>query len=287
MTPGENSNPISFRKAVTSQWGEDGIIAEIFRRIGTENKCCVEFGAWDGKYLSNTWDLWHNKDWSAILIEGEAERAKALEKSVQDFEKVKTHNALVTAQQENSLDSILAKLKAPTNLDLLSIDIDGDDYYIFESLKRFIPRLVVIEYNPTIPPELDLVQAQGEYFGASALALVNLAKAKDYGLVCCTETNCFFVHGPDYPKLKMLEPPLHEVFPRDHITYVITAFDGRAFLSQQPTYAPAMASATASPTENPRGWDVLAKRRSTSLPKDPKLIAREPEEILPVRLFSP
>jgi hypothetical protein len=108
--------------------------------------------------------LWHNKSWSAILIEAEAERAKDLEQSIQNLGNVKTYNALVAAQGENSLDNILLKLKAPTNLDLLSIDIDGDDYYIFESLTKFTPRVVVIEYNPTIPAEINVVQTTREYF---------------------------------------------------------------------------------------------------------------------------
>jgi hypothetical protein len=272
-----DSNPMNFRKTVTSQWGEDGIIEEIFKRIGTQNRLCVEFGAWDGQYLSNTWDLWNNKSWSAILIEGEVERAKALEKSVQDFAKVTTYNAFVKARGEDSLENILSKLNAPTNLDLLSIDIDGDDYYVFESLTKFTPRVVIVEYNPTIPPEIDVVQAPDEYFGASALALVNLARKKGYGLVCCTACNCFFVLQSEYPKLEISEPQLHEVFPRDLLTYVITAFDGRAFLSRTPIYVSTIESATLG--------SLIRSRRRANLPKHPKVINHGTEEILPVNLF--
>jgi hypothetical protein len=274
-------NPINFRKTVTSQWGDDGIIEEIFKRIGVENKFCVEFGAWDGKYLSNVWDLWHNNGWSAILIEGEAERAKALQKSTQDFEKVKPYNAFVSPQGENSLDQILTKLKAPTNLDFLSVDIDGDDYYVFESLTKFTPRVVAIEYNPTIPPEMDLVQAQGEYFGASALAVVNLAKKKGYGLVCCTETNCFFVLKSEYPKLEISEPTLDQVFPRDHLTYVITSQDGRAFLSRKPTYVGAIERIP----EPAMLRKIITMRRRSKPPRHPTVIVRDAEDVLPIRLF--
>ena len=277
----QKSNPINFRKTVTSQWGDDGVIEEIFRRIGTENTFCVEFGAWDGKHLSNTWDLWHNQSWSAILIEGDEERTRELEKSIADFKEVKAHNAVVTPDGADSLDNILTRLKAPTHLDLLSVDIDGDDYYIFESLTKFIPRVVVIEYNPTIPPEIDLIQARGEYFGASALALVNLAKKKGYGLVGCTETNCFFVLNSEYPKLNIPEPPLQDVFPRDHLTYLITAFDGRAFLSRQPTYLSTIEGVPESPTLR----DLVRMRRPGPSPKHPKLTVQEPREILPIRLF--
>lgn len=275
MSLNEDSNPNNFRKTVTSQWGDDGIIEEICKRIGVENTFCVELGAWDGKYLSNTWDLWHNKGWSAILIEGDQKRAKELQKSVRNFERVKTYNAFVSPHGENSLDQILTKLEAPIDLDLLSIDLDGDDYYVLESLVKFTPRIVVIEYNPTVPPEIDLVQAQGEYFGASALALVNLAKAKGYGLVCCTQTNCFFVLQSAYRKLRMLEPPLPEVFPRGNLTYVITSQAGLAYLSRVPTYT----SLEKEPLQNPfRGR--LQKRAL----KHPKLLVRGIENILPVSI---
>lgn len=277
----EKSNPINFRKIVTSQWGDDGVIEEIFKRIGTENTFCVEFGAWDGKYLSNTWDLWHNQNWSAILIEGDAEREKALAQSIHNFPKVTSNHSLVTAQGENSLDHILTRLGAPGNLDLLSVDIDGDDYYIFEGLAKFTPRVVVIEYNPTIPPEMDLVQAPGEYFGASALAMVNLAKKKGYGLVCCTETNCFFVLRSEYPKLEISEPDLAQVFPSDHLTYVITAQDGRAFLSRKPTYIEALEKIPEPATLT----QLITMRRPATLPPHPKVIVRGAEEVLPIRLF--
>jgi hypothetical protein len=243
----------------------------------------VEFGAWDGKYLSNTWDLWHNQSWSALLIEGDAEREHALAESIQNFPKVRSDNALVTAQGENSLDQILTRAGAPANLDLLSVDVDGDDYYIFEALTKFTPRVVVIEYNPTIPPEIDLVQAPGEYFGASALALVILAKKKDYGLVCCTETNCFFVLRSEYPKLEISEPALVQVFPRDHLTYVITALDGSAFLSRTPTYVNELERATESFTFG----SLIAGRRRARPPQHPELVVRGPEGILPIKLFYP
>lgn len=278
MTASATGNPANFRKVVTSQWGEDGIIEEIFRRIGTENEFCVEFGAWDGKHLSNSWDLWHNKGWSAILIEGDRERCDALAQSLRDFPKAKAHHAYVAAEGENSLDHILTRLGAPPRLDLLSIDIDSDDYYVFESLRSFTPRLVVVEYNPTVPPETDLVQARGEYFGASARALVRLARGKGYKLVCCTETNCFFVLDADFARLGIPEPSLEEVFPREHLTYVITSQAGRAYLSRRnPTYA-FLDRATL--------WNLIRSRLRARLSKHPKLVARETEDVVtPVRIF--
>ena len=73
-----------FASNVTSQFGEDGMIAKIFDLIGVKNRWWVEFGAWDGKYLSNTWDLINNKGWSAVLAEGDRERAARLAETHRD-----------------------------------------------------------------------------------------------------------------------------------------------------------------------------------------------------------
>lgn len=272
-------NPIEYKKTITSQWGEDGIIEEIFRRIGTENNICVEFGAWDGKHLSNTWNLWHNKGWASILIEGDKERLQSLEENVHGFGKVKVYNIYVSADGINSLDNILTKSNTPPRLDLLSIDVDGDDYYIFQSLEKFTPRVIIIEYNPTVPPELDIVQAPREYFGASALALVNLAKQKGYSFVGCTDTNCFFVLNSDFTKLEIQEPNLNDVFPKKYLTYIITSYDGSAFLSKQPTYAP--------PYERASIIDpCIGALRGKKKKKHPKLINVGLEKTIPVKIFN-
>jgi hypothetical protein len=233
----KQDNPLAWRRSITSQWGEDGVIEEIFRRIGEENRYCVEFGAWDGEYLSNVWHLWHDLNWNAVLIEGDTKRFTSLQSKVALFARVIPVHKFVAGHGENCLDQILLELKVPKRVDLVSIDIDSDDYYVFEGLRQHTPRVLIIEYNPTIPPHLDVVQAEHEYFGASALALVKLASTKGYGLVGCTQSNCIFVLRSEYEKLGIAEPRLSEVFPHDHLTYVITAQDGRAFLTRKPTYS--------------------------------------------------
>lgn len=223
---------------IVSQNGEDGLLAEIFRRIGPRSRCCVEFGAWDGKHLSNTWALWHESGWSAVLIEGDRERFLQLEQSVTPFPGVRAVHAFVSATGPNNLDSLLAQQGIPPDgVDLLSIDIDGDDYHVWSSLAAYRPRVVVIEYNPTIPPELDLVQRRGEYFGASAAALTRLASEKGYGLAACTATNCIYVHRDDFPTLGLPELDLAGSFDRSQLCYVINAYDGRTFLTTKPVYS--------------------------------------------------
>lgn len=226
----------SYEKNVTSQFGEDGILEEILSRIGIENGACVEFGAWDGKHCSNTWQLWHDKGWSAILIEGDADRAAQLKESLTSFPKVVPHCAFVGFEGENALDVILKNAAAPQVIDVMSIDIDGNDYHVFESLNLFYPRVVLIEYNPTIPPHIELVAPPGNYFGSSALSLYNLAKSKNYSLAACTATNLIFVRNADFEKLGFDEPSLDEIMPTDHLTFVITAYDGTSYISRVPTY---------------------------------------------------
>jgi hypothetical protein len=198
----------------------------------------VEFGAWDGRYLSNTWDLWRNQGWRAVLIEGDAERFRSLERTALRHSSVTAVHAFVTPRGENSLDQLLGKLGIGEDIDLLSVDIDGDEFYVLEGLERVRPRVIVIEYNPTIPPELSLVQEPGAYFGASARALVELGKRKNYRFVGCTQTNCILVDEADFGKLEITEPDLAHVFPRESLTYVVNAYDGATFVSRVPLFSP-------------------------------------------------
>lgn len=228
----------NYRKNITSQFGEDGIFEELFRRIGPERKgLCIEVGAWDGKYCSNTWNLWHNKEWDAILIEGNLDRHNAFVRENADFQNVRAICAFVEASGERSLDNLLAPLiREGKEPDLLSIDIDGDDYYIWESLTALSPRVVIIEYNPTIPPHLALVQEPGQYFGASAKALVELAARKGYELIALTETNCIFLHASLLQKAGVQPLVLADALSPDTFSYVISSYDGTTVLTRMPMF---------------------------------------------------
>lgn len=226
----------NFKTNVTSQHGEDGIIKEIFNQIGTTSRLCIEFGAWDGRHLSNTWSLWADSQWAAILIEGDRERYKILTKRTENFSNVETINAYVSPEGADSLDNILKKKKIDKDIDLLSIDIDGDDFHIFESLSEHLPRCVVVEFNPTIPPEIDYVQPIGDYIGCSARALVRLAQSKGYAFVACTDTNCVFVLESQLKNSYIKPVELRDVFPYHHLTYVINSYNGDTFLTNTPTY---------------------------------------------------
>lgn len=229
---------LEYARNITSQFGEDGILAEIFRRIAPRSRICVEFGAWDGRYLSNTWHWWRQEGWRAVLIEGDAQRYRALQRAVRRHPQATALHAFVTPKGDGCLDSLLEKAGVGSDIDLLSVDIDGDEYYVLEGLKRVRPRVIVAEYNPTIPPELSLVQAPGGYFGAAASALVELAARKSYRFVCCTQSNCIFVDQADFAALDSPEFDLVRDFPRQGLTYVVNSYDGATFASRVPLYSP-------------------------------------------------
>ena len=185
-----------YDERIHSQFGEDGIIKEILNRIEIENldKYCVEFGARDGISDSNTYNLIKNHNYKAVLIEGDEKYFKKLCKNFVSDEIIKL-NKFVDFNGENSLDKILKNTKIPTNFDFLSIDIDGCDYFILESLKLYRPKIICIEFNHLIPNEVEFIQEKNFSIkqGTSALSLVNLAKSKNYLLVGCTLTNLFFI----------------------------------------------------------------------------------------------
>ncbi|OGZ65400.1 MAG: hypothetical protein A3C50_03610 [Candidatus Staskawiczbacteria bacterium RIFCSPHIGHO2_02_FULL_43_16] len=219
---------------VYSQFGEDGITGQIFRVIGVASRICVEIGAWDGFHLSNTANLW-TKGWRGILIESRGKRFQQLMANTKPYHCHCIHEH-VEPEGEHSLESILEKAGITGDIDLLSIDVDGDDYHIFQGLKKISPRVIICEYNPTVPVHMELVAKQGSYFGASALALANLAKSKGYFLVAVTDVNCFFVRSEYAGKFAGYDTDLTSLFLGNHLVYAITDYSGKYMFSQEPKY---------------------------------------------------
>jgi len=280
-----------YRENITSQNGEDGLLREIFRRIGERSRLCVEFGAWDGVHLSNTWVLWNQAGWRALLIEGDRKRYKALAASLKNHPEARALHAYVSDSGSTSLDHLLHQSGvAAEGIDLLSIDIDGDDYHVWHALKDHRPRVVVIEYNPSIPPELDLVQGKGHYFGASAGALLRLAHAKEYRLAACTATNCLFVCAEDFERLRIEELNLIQAFDRGQLAYAINAYDGRVFLNRQPIYSRPLPLATATYWWQRLSEELRGRTNPAQTPAEgvtPVSVVAEsshPRNSLPVRL---
>ena len=192
---------------VNSQNGEDGIIQEIFDIIGISLGLCVEFGAWDGKHLSNTHHLIQNHSWYGILIEANPEKFDELQETYKGNINANCINKAVRFESPDSLDDILSEAKTQEHIDLMSIDVDGADYHIWESMEKYRPRVVVIEFNPTIQNDILFIQDKNENVahGCSLLALVILGKSKGYELICTTAWNAFFVPADLLPEFNIAD----------------------------------------------------------------------------------
>lgn len=195
----KNKRITQYYNSIYSQNGEDGLIEEIFRRIGTTNKYFMEFGV--HSYKNNTTFLLVS-GWEGVWIEGSNEKFVTLQLklSTKDMIRLKYINAFIT---KDTFKQVLVDYNIPNSIDLLSIDIDGNDFYIFKTLKSFRPRVVIIEYNASLGPSKSLVMEYntnfhwkgGNYFGASLKALEKLGAEMGYMLVGCdfSGTNAFFV----------------------------------------------------------------------------------------------
>src|SRR5437867_80987 len=219
---------------VYSQFGEDGIIETLFSVIGTISKICIEFGAWDGFRFSNTANLW-TKGWKGILIEANKAKYKELLRNTAGYD-CHCIAAVVSYAGENTLENIFRMWNLPREIDFLSIDIDGDDYFVFESLREIRPRVIACEYNPTIPPHMELVAEPGNYFGCSPLSLVKLAETKGYRLIALTDTNCFFVLEADFDKFHGYETSLGSLAITKYLTYLLSGYSGDYLASREPIY---------------------------------------------------
>lgn len=208
-----------------SQCGEDGILEAIFGVLGTTKGFCVEFGASSGVGGSNTHRL-VQRGWKGVLIEPSPESYRLLVDNMRAFPEVICLQAFVGLARENTLDSLLEKVGAPHELDLVSIDIDGIDYHVWDSLQLFSPKVVVIEYNPSIPNDVDFVQQPDERIthGSSVKSLVGLADHKGYELAAVTDLNAIFVRNDLFPALGLEDNSLDDV--RDHSTTKTTLFQG-------------------------------------------------------------
>ncbi|MBI4651564.1 hypothetical protein HY745_09840 [Candidatus Desantisbacteria bacterium] len=222
-----------FGTNVYSQSGEDGVIQKILEIIPDPDKWCVEFGAWDGRHLSNTRNLIEKKNYNAIFIEGDKKRFDVLRMNYSQNKNVFAFNEFVGFSKDKNLDNILEKTKIPVNFDLLSIDIDGNDYYTWEAMSRYKPKLVCIEYNPTIPNEVRFVQKPDITVnqGSSLLSLFELGKSKGYELIVALRNNAFFISSEYFP-LFQIKDNRPEVLRKDmsNITYLFSGYDGKIIL---------------------------------------------------------
>jgi hypothetical protein len=224
---------LDFRADVHSQIGEDGVVAKILELIPEKDKWCVEFGAWDGRHLSTTCNLIEGSGYRAVLIEGSAEKFADLKRN-HAKNNVIALNRFVGFSQRDNLDTLLADTPIPRTFDFLSIDIDGNDYHVWKACARYEPKVVAIEFNPTIPTEVAYVQDADPSVsrGCSLLALVELGKAKGYELVCVLPYTAFFVRQPYFPLFNITDNrPATLRTDLSMVTYLFAGYDGTVLLA--------------------------------------------------------
>ncbi len=224
---------IEHKRDVHSQSGEDGVIEQVLRLIPDRDNWCVEFGAWDGLYLTNTRHLIESSGYSAVLIESSQKRYQDLKRNFASFKGVITVNARVGFSASDGLDHILSATPIPIDFDLLSIDIDGNDYHVWQAVSKYQPKVVIVEFNPTIPSQVHFVQEADASVnqGASLSALVELGKSKGYELVSVLAVNAFFVRAEYYPLFQLESNSLEALRTETaEVTYLFSGYDGTVFL---------------------------------------------------------
>lgn len=198
------STPEAFEFQVFSQWGEDGIIQYLLSRIEMPNPVFVEFGITDYQE-ANTRFLLVNDNWKGLVIDCSDRYIHEVQQQELYWKHdLKAVKAFITRENINDL---IAGAGISGDIGLLSIDIDGNDYWVFEAITCVQPRIIVVEYNSllgsnakvSVPydPQFNRQTAHYSevYYGASIAALEALGRAKGYALICSNlaGNNLFFV----------------------------------------------------------------------------------------------
>jgi hypothetical protein len=205
---------------VFSQWGEDGILQHLLRHIAIPRKIFVEFGV-ENYMESNTRFLLINDNWSGLVIDGSSKHIDFIKSDdIYWRHNLKAETAFITRENINDL---IRRNGISGEIGLLSIDIDGNDYWVWEAIDVIVPSVVVLEYNArfgperavTVPYDAGFVRSIAHhsniYYGVSLAALCLLGKRKGYSFVGCNTAgnNAFFVRTElrphDLPELTSAE----------------------------------------------------------------------------------
>lgn len=201
---------------VFSQWGEDGILQSIIRTIRPQSKVFIEFGV-QNYCESNTRFLLINNNWSGLVVDGSSDNIGYIKNDPIYWR----YNLKAECEfiDRDNINSIFKKSGVQGDIGILSIDIDGNDYWVWQAINSVSPAIVVAEYNArfgleravTVPYDPSFVRSNAHfshiYYGASLKALHQLALSKGYAFVGCNSAgnNAFFV------RRDMLKAPLREL----------------------------------------------------------------------------
>ena len=200
------NNPALFGYKVYSQFDEDGIIAYVFSKIGEGDRVFVEIGCSDG--LENNTHALLLQGWRGVWIDADADKLRFIAKHVPASPKLVVKQAFVSAGNAGAIVSdALATLSAQA-VDLLSVDIDGDDLNVLSSLLAVLkPRVICTEYNAKFPPPMKIAikprsgqsWAGDDYHGASLGSFIDVLHSRGYRLIACgvSGVNAFFVRDDD------------------------------------------------------------------------------------------
>ena len=189
---------------VFSQWGEDGLLQYLVSNVKFCNNKFIEFGVED-YYESNTRFLLSNNNWSGLIIDGDSEGInKIKEDTIYWASNLIAINQFIT---KDNINEIIKSNGFAGNIGILSIDIDGNDFWIFKAIDVVKPDLIIIEYNGifgcdfplSVPYDENFVRSKKHYsniyYGASIRALNDLAEQKGYSLIASNDAgnNLFFL----------------------------------------------------------------------------------------------
>jgi hypothetical protein len=180
------------------------------------------------------WHLIKERGWNSVLIEADQTYFEKLQKEYASLDRAHCVNAFVSFEGKNSLDTIFARTPLPHDFDLFSLDIDGNEYHLWDSLVDYRPRVMVVEFNPSIPNDVVFIQPRDMkiFQGSSLRALVELGKRKGYELVAANEANAFFVLKELFPKFGIVDNSIDELH-TDHQyeTKLFQLYDGTLRIS--------------------------------------------------------
>lgn len=189
---------------VFSQWGDDGIIDWIFSILKTNDPFFIEFGV-QTYQESNTRFLLQHRNWSGLVIDGNLDYINFIKNDdIYWKHSLTAINSFITKENINSL---LSENSLKNDVDLLSIDIDGNDYWVFNELMSISPKVIICEFNGlfgvdksvTVPYDPNFVRSAAHhsnlYFGCSITAIINLAKTKGYDFIGTNSNgnNAYFI----------------------------------------------------------------------------------------------
>jgi hypothetical protein len=202
---------------VYSQWGEDGIIQMLLQHVNIGQRVFIEFGVQDYTE-SNTRFLLINNNWSGLIIDGSEQNIQYVKNDPVYWRyNLKAEYAFI---DKDNINSLVKRNGISGDIGLLSIDIDGNDYWVWEAIDVVNPRIVICEYNSlwgdreavTIPYSSNFFRTESHfsnlYYGASIVALTNLANSRGYSLVGSNKAgnNIFFVRNDLLNGLKVVTP---------------------------------------------------------------------------------